>query len=114
MGSCTGCGACCRVIVLAESPEEVRQMAALTRVLGIPSDHSLAADHCQPIAREEAMQKNPFYTSRPPPGAHLYTCDPLAPDGRCTAYDDRPLVCRGYPWYDQPPRPIPLADENCG
>src|SRR5438093_10170493 len=113
-GSCNGCGACCRVIVLEQSPEEVRQMAALTRVLGIPSDHSFAAAHWQPITRAEAMRQNPFYTSRLPPDAHLYTCDRLAADGRCTAYEERPLVCRGYPWYDQPPRPMPLADEHCG
>jgi hypothetical protein len=35
-GSCNGCGVCCRVLVLEQSPEEVRQMAVLTRALGIP------------------------------------------------------------------------------
>ncbi|HLY39508.1 MAG TPA: hypothetical protein VKU61_15795, partial [Candidatus Binatia bacterium] len=44
-GACNGCGACCRVILLEQSPEEVRQMAVLTRVLGIPSDHIFAAEH---------------------------------------------------------------------
>ena len=89
-------------------------MAALTRVLGIPSDHQFAAEHWRPLARDEAMQRNPFYTSRLPRDAHLYACDRLADDGRCTAYEERPLVCRGYPWYDQPPREIPLADADCG
>src|SRR6266478_7707264 len=63
-GSCNGCGACCKVLVLEQSPEEVRQMAALTRVLGIPSDHIFAAKHWHPLTREEAMRLNPFYTSR--------------------------------------------------
>ena len=113
-GSWNGCGACCKVLVLEQSPEEVRQMAALTRVLGIPSDHIFAAEHWHPLTREEAMRLNPFYTSRVRADAHLYTCDRLGADGRCTAYEERPLVCRGYPWYDEPPREMPLADPECG
>ena len=113
-GACNGCGACCRVILLEQSPEEVRQMAALTRVLGIPSDHIFAAEHWHPLTREEAMRLNPFYTSRVRADAHLYTCDRLGADGRCTAYEERPLVCRGYPWYDERPREMPLADPECG
>jgi Fe-S-cluster containining protein len=89
-------------------------MAVLTRVLGIPSDSQFAADHWRPLTREEAMQRNAFYTSRLPANAYLYTCDRLGNDGRCTAYEERPLVCRGYPWYDQPPKQMPLADPECG
>ena len=89
-------------------------MAALTRVLGIPSDHIFAAEHWRPLTREEATALNPFYTSRLPADAHLYTCDRLGADGRCTVYEERPLVCRGYPWYDGPPREMPLADPECG
>ena len=114
MGECNGCGACCRVLTLAQSPDEVRRMAVLTRVLGIPSDSQFAADHWRPLTREEAMQRNAFYTSRLPANAYLYTCDRLGNDGRCTAYEERPLVCRGYPWYDQPPKQMPLADPECG
>jgi len=113
-GACNGCGACCRVILLEQSPEEVRQLAALTRVLGIPSDHTFVAEHWRPLTRAEAMTRNPFYTSRLAPDAHLYTCDRLGDDGRCLAYEERPLVCRGYPWYGGAPRDMPLADEECG
>jgi Fe-S-cluster containining protein len=113
-GECNGCGACCRVIMLEQSPEDVRQMAALTRVLGIPSDHVFAAEHWRPLTREEAMARNPFYTSRLRPDVHLYACDRLGPDGRCLAYEERPLVCRGYPWYGEPPKAMPLADAECG
>ena len=113
MGYCNGCGACCRVLTLTQSPEEVRQTAALTRVLGIPSDAQFAAEHWRPLTRAEAMERNPFYTSRLPPDAHLYTCDRLGDDGKCLAYEERPLVCRGYPWYDQAPRDMPLADPEC-
>jgi len=89
-------------------------MAAVTQVLGIPSDHVFAAEHWHPLTREEAMQRNPFYTSRLPADAHLYSCDQLGPDGRCMAYAIRPLVCRGYPWYDQAVRDMELPDQDCG
>jgi hypothetical protein len=76
-GSCNGCGACCKVLVLEQSPEDIRQMAALTRVLGIPSDHIFAAEHWRPITRSEAMRLNPFYASCLRPDAHLYSCAKL-------------------------------------
>lgn len=114
MGECNKCGACCRVLMLEQSPEEVQAIAAVTRVLGIPSDHQFAAEHWHPLSREEAFIRNPFYVARLPKEAHLYWCDQLADDGLCRAHDDRPLVCRGYPWYDQPPRAMPLADPECG
>ena len=60
------------------------------------------------------MRLNPFYTSRLPEGAYLYTCDQLGADNRCMAYEERPLVCRGYPWYGEAPRPMALADPECG
>jgi hypothetical protein len=113
MPACNKCGACCRVLTLAQSPEEVRQMAALTAVLGIPSDHQFAAEHWQPLTRAEAMRRNPGYTLRLAPEAHLYFCDMLAADGRCLAHEARPWVCRGYPWYDAPPRDMELADRDC-
>ena len=111
---CNQCGACCRVLTAQQSPEEIRATAALTSVLGIPSDAVFAAQHWRPLSRAEAMQRNPFYTSRLSPDAHLYACGRLGDDGRCTAYDERPLVCRGYPWYGDLPREMPLPDEECG
>ncbi len=89
-------------------------MAAITSVLGIPSDMPFAAEHWHPLSRAEAMERNPFYVMRLPPAAHLYSCDRLGDDGRCLAYEERPLVCRGYPWYDQPVREMELPDANCG
>lgn len=114
MNLCNQCGACCRVLTLRQSPDEVQAMASITKVLGIPSDTIFAAEHWHPLARVEAMRRNPFYTSRLPADAHLYSCDQLGDDGRCMAYETRPLVCRGYPWYEQPPREMELADPTCG
>src|SRR5215470_5711788 len=89
MNLCNQCGACCRVLTLEQSPAEVQSIAALTRALGIPSDHAFAAEHWHPLTRTEAMRRNPFYVSRLPETAHLY-------------------------WYDQPVRDMALADPRCG
>ena len=113
-GACNQCGACCRVLTLEQSPDEIRATAAVTSVLGIPSDAVFAARHWHPLTRAEALQRNSFYTSQLPPDAHLYWCDQLGPDGRCLAYEERPLVCRGYPWYGARPRPMPLPHPDCG
>ncbi len=114
MQLCNMCGACCRVLTLEQSPEDIAAMATLTRVLGIPSDHQFAAQHWRPLTRAEAMQRNAYYTGRLPADAFLYTCDRLGDDGRCTAHDERPLVCRGYPWYDRAVSEMELADAQCG
>lgn len=111
---CNQCGACCRVLTVEPSPQEIQAIASVTRVLGIPSDMQFAAEHWRPLTRQEAMQRNPFYVLRLPADAHLYTCDQLADDGRCLSHATRPLVCRGYPWYDQPVRNMALADPDCG
>jgi Fe-S-cluster containining protein len=114
MDLCNQCGACCRVLTLEQSPEEVQAIAAVTKVLGIPSDHQFAAEHWHPLTREQGLARNPFYVSRLAADAHLYWCDQLGPDGRCQSYETRPLVCRGYPWYGGEVRNMPLADEKCG
>jgi Fe-S-cluster containining protein len=114
VGTCNQCGACCRVLTLEQSPEELQATAAVTKVLGIPSDAIFAAEHWHLLTREEAARRNPFYVHCLPADAHLYRCDQLGQDGRCTAYDERPLVCRGYPWYGEAPRLMELPDPDCG
>src|SRR5262245_30932615 len=100
--------------MVEQSPEEIHAMAALTSTLGIPSDNIFAAKHWHPLTREQAMQRNPFYTARLPAEAFLYLGDQPGEDNRCQAYEERPLVCRGYPWYGQAPIEMALADQDCG
>ncbi|HVM94990.1 MAG TPA: YkgJ family cysteine cluster protein [Candidatus Acidoferrales bacterium] len=114
MDLCNRCGACCRVLTVEQTAEEIQAIAAVTKVLGIPSDMIFAAQHWHPLTREEAMSRNPFYVARLPEKANLYWCDQLGADGLCMSHATRPLVCRGYPWYDQPVRDMALADADCG
>jgi Fe-S-cluster containining protein len=114
MNLCNQCGACCRVLTTEQSPQEIQAMAALTSAVGIPSDFPFLAAHWHPLTREEALRRNPFYVRRLPDDAHLYRCDQLGDDGRCKVHATRPWVCRGYPWYEQPVRDMPLADPKCG
>ncbi|MCK6553133.1 hypothetical protein L6Q96_00880 [Candidatus Binatia bacterium] len=100
--------------MLQRSPDEIRAMAAVTSVLGIPSDMTFAAAHWRLLSREEAEHRNPFYVNRLPAEVFFYSCDRVGADGKCQAYEDRPLVCRGYPWYDQPVRNLPLPHPECG
>jgi len=89
-------------------------MALLSHLLGIASDGVFVAAHWHPLTRSEAERSNPFYTRQLPVDAYLYRCDEVADDGRCLVHDTRPQVCRGYPWYGQPPRLMPLPDGHCG
>ncbi len=102
------------MLTVDQTPQEIQAIASVTKVLGIPSDMIFAAEHWHPLTRPEAMQRNPFYVSRLPANANLYWCDQLGGDGLCMSHDTRPLVCRGYPWYDRPVREMPLADPDCG
>ncbi|MBI3782082.1 MAG: YkgJ family cysteine cluster protein [Deltaproteobacteria bacterium] len=114
MELCNKCGACCRVLTVEQAPQEIQAIASVTKLLGIPSDMIFAAQHWHPLSREEARQRNPFYVERLPADANLYWCDQLGSDGLCMSHQTRPLVCRGYPWYDQPVRDMALADQDCG
>ncbi|MBI4516073.1 MAG: YkgJ family cysteine cluster protein [Deltaproteobacteria bacterium] len=113
MTTCNQCGACCRVLTVEQSPEEIQAIAAITGLLGIPSDMIFAAKHWHPLPRTEALRRNPFYASRLPADTYFYCCDQLGDDGRCQSHPERPLVCRGYPWYDQPVRDMALPAAVC-
>lgn len=46
--------------------------------------------------------------------AFYYRCDRFDVETRrCTDYDNRPAVCRGYPWYGSPPDPNKALPPTC-
>jgi hypothetical protein len=48
-------------------------------------------------------------------GSRLWVCDRFDPVGRvCLAHEDRPPVCRNYPWYGREPDPGKIThDLSC-
>lgn len=48
------------------------------------------------------------------PQATVWNCDRFDSKNRiCTAHDDRPPICVGYPWYDREPGPGRMLPLKC-
>lgn len=110
------CGACCDPVV---SPFTLNEMAQTTPGQwpdgGANRDFML--NHLRPISRREGLRRAPYLTDgvtvmgRPgEPGSEViaysffYECEFFDTDTRrCTNYDNRPPMCRMYPWYGNDP-----------
>jgi Fe-S-cluster containining protein len=67
-----------------------------------------AQEHWQVTAERPAPEGSPA------PVQYLVTCDQFDPETRmCTAHDDRPPICSGYPWYGAEPNPNRALDPQC-
>jgi Fe-S-cluster containining protein len=81
---CSACGDCCDPVWYAWGPADVRQRASR------PTDSAdlpFIAEHWHATGEQRDDM-------------HAYQCDFFDPDSRlCTAHDQRPPICRGYPWY---------------
>ncbi|GMU22720.1 MAG: hypothetical protein AMXMBFR13_28050 [Phycisphaerae bacterium] len=78
---CTTCGACCRVNHVPVEPDEIERLASLAKlpVLDFRRQYLDTDDDGDPAL--------------PAP------C-PFLDGARCTVYEDRPVVCREYPYID--------------
>jgi Fe-S-cluster containining protein len=95
---CSACGCCCDPVWYSYGPGDLRQLAERTN----SADARFAVAHWHP-------------TGETGDAGHAYRCDRFDPVTRlCTAHDERPPICRGYPWYDEPPgRRLVLLPEPC-
>jgi Fe-S-cluster containining protein len=85
---CSACGACCEPVWYPWGPADVRQRANRGDA---PEDLRFIAAHW--VATGERRDD-----------LHAYACDRFDPVSRlCVAHDERPPICRGYPWYNEPP-----------
>jgi Fe-S-cluster containining protein len=88
MTECSACGDCCDPVWYSWGPADIRQRASR-----ITADDDLTFISAHWRATGERRD-----------GLHAYRCDFFDSDSRlCTAHDDRPPICRGYPWYDANP-----------
>lgn len=88
MTECSACGDCCDPVWYPWGAADVRQRATSATD---SADLTFIARHWRPTGETRE-------------GLHAYACDFFDPDSRlCTAHDQRPPICRGYPWYDDEP-----------
>lgn len=120
-----GCGQCCDPVAYPASLNELRKLwrPSLDDVGRANVDWIL--NHFTPISRREGLARTPELTSgiteviiRGVPDTvitHFYECDAFDLETRsCTAYDDRPPMCTGFPWYGLAPDPTKPLPAECG
>ena len=97
---CAGCGDCCDPVWLPYSKE------MLTTTVAMNSDgdaHDLGEDATFVLAHMTPMDPQPAQPSGETGSGIAWSCDAWDPSTRqSTAHDDRPPMCRAYPWYGQP------------
>lgn len=106
MTECSSCGSCCDPITLAFTQDDARRM--------LPTEIDARTrrwiiDELVPISRREGMARSPWitHTALPMKGgqydpgySQFYECRNFdRVTRRCTAYEDRPPVCSGFPHY---------------
>ncbi len=95
MTDCARCGDCCDPVILPLTKKQVRER-------NTPSGPFILANWRR-ISRAEAARRRPDLEPHRP-GQRYYQCAAFDPDTRlCTAHDDRPPICRRFPWYEQKP-----------
>lgn len=100
MKHCNNCSACCEVIAIdnithEEFYDKVEQ--------GVVS--AIHGEMMRPLSRDEAFKRNPLIVSsreemqkRFVRNTSYFTCTKLK-DNKCSIYDQRPVMCSGYPFY---------------
>ncbi len=102
MTECNRCGDCCEHLTIAFTKVQLR--AFLVAAEGRPGTARFE-DH-----RADARFILEHWHRAAGGGTRtVYACDAFDAEARsCTAHADRPPICRGYPWYGNPP---PAAED---
>lgn len=109
-GSCNLCGRCCEAIALRDDWTRLENYQG-------GGDRGFVAKHWKPISKEEATKVNAYLLSNPNFQAYnFYTCDWFDKEKRiCSHHEERPSVCRDYPWYGGQVRTDEVFySEDCG
>lgn len=84
--ACHGCGDCCKGSTVILSPFDFARLAALSG----ESPGAMLKERCIVLKHPQTNLPTVMLETVP-------RCSFLDDANRCTAYSDRPLVCRGYP-----------------
>jgi Fe-S-cluster containining protein len=121
MTECNGCGVCCDPFMMVYSPHDVITMGPRLDA----EERAFYDQHLTPIRRADGRRMVAHWSSGwseihiPGDGwqmlaAWYYRCDRYDPVARrCTDYENRPDVCRGYPWYGEAPDPNKSLPPTC-
>ncbi len=88
MTDCVKCGACCENILLWFDPENIPDKFKNSENPKTIKDVEFISQHWHLIQGTQ----------------YVANCDMYDSESKlCTAHDDRPPVCEGYPWYGERP-----------
>lgn len=101
---CKNCGICCKTIPLTQSLSEIKAILSKD-----PNnyDAEFILKYFQPITKEKANQLNPDLGRELSEEdikkgikkkSNFYICLKLQEDGKCGAYNERPNLCKVYPY----------------
>lgn len=115
---CAGCGRCCDPVWLPLTALELTQLlsriSAGARVSSPDGEENLRfiGEHMVPVVPQPDtyLDGGPAETS----GHTAWRCDRYDPVARlCTSHDDRPPICRGWPWYGEEPYVMTSMPDEC-
>lgn len=119
MTECNGCGACCDPFVTVYGPFDLVRLARSMD----DTEARFFREHLTPYRRRDGRTMTPwnsgwseFVIDGHPQliAAHYYKCDNYEPETRrCMDYDNRPDVCRGFPWYGDGPDDHKVLPPTC-
>lgn len=119
MAECNSCGACCHPFTMVYSPFDLVRLGGTLDA----GERRFYEDHLTPMRRADGRRMawwNSGWSEMIIDGhpqliaAHYYKCDRYDPVAkRCTDYENRPDVCRGFPWYGQSPDPRKILPPTC-
>ena len=106
---CNKCGECCKLAVSPFSYEQLKQKA----MRGDKYSEAFISVFVPYKTEEEAKTVNPEYFELlnelvEDDKIYYYYCPKLGEDNLCTIYDDRPSVCRDFPY-----NPLKLLPSKC-
>lgn len=91
---CHDCGLCCTMVSLSQ-PAEIWLAGDVT-----PREREWFKSDLVELSISEAVATGLLVDGLKHEGMHFYKCQRWDPDtGNCTDYDNRPDVCRGFPYY---------------
>ncbi len=118
---CNGCGQCCDPVTVPLGPETLREFPEIAEELPektrrwilealSPAEFPEWADESWGVPWTEVVTSHGTKQVR----AEFYNCAHYDRESRsCMAYDERPDICSGYPWYDGAPNALAALPPAC-